>query len=125
MKHICLIALLVVILIVMAVILTGCQKSFEGEVCELELKEAYTTTVILPITIFNGKTNTVIMVPHIRTYPDRYRVKVKTFDVENNKYTYNECYVTKECFEQLKIGDWFVYDKDYCFDSEPYTQTRE
>ena len=40
-------------------------------------------------------------------------------------YDYNDCYVTEETYNSLKIGDWFVYDEDYCFPEEPYTQEKE
>lgn len=99
-------------------------ESFEGEVCELEYKEAYTTTLILPITIFNGKTSSVIMIPYFRHYPNRWRVKVREYDTDSNKYIYHECYVTEETYNSLKIGDWFVYDEDYCYPDEPYSQER-
>lgn len=121
----CLSLCLIILLIPLCFL--GCRKkeaNFEGEVCELEYKEAYTTTVILPIYIYNGKTTTLMMIPYIRSYPDRYRVKVQNYNDNKQSYDYYECYVTKECFDNLKIGDWFVYDKDFCFKEEPYTQVK-
>lgn len=119
------VALLALLLVVLALSFTACEPTyFEGEVCELEFKEAYTTTTVIPITIYNGKTTSIIMVPYVYHYPDRWFVKVKSFDEEKQKFIYNSCYVTKECFETLKIGDWFVYNEDYCFDEEPCIKER-
>lgn len=111
--------------ILMLIVLTGCKSEwFEGEVCELEFKEACTTTRVIPITVFNGKTCSVIIVPYVFHYPDRWRVKVWEYDEENRQITYHECYVTEEVFNSLEIGDWFVYDESYCFANEPYIKER-
>ena len=104
----------------------GCKKeSFEGEVCELEFKPAYTTTVIIPVTIYNGTTSSLVMIPYIRYYPDRWYVKVKEYVIGEETYTYYECYVTEEVYDSLEVGDWFVYDEEYCFPNEPYEQERK
>ena len=117
---------LILVLIVPVFLFCGCkEKSFEGEICHLEYKEAYTQTIIVPVAVYNGTTTTFIYVPYIRTYPDRWYVEVRNFNTEKQEYEYNDCYVTEECFNQLKIGDWFVYDSDYCFEKEPYTQVKE
>lgn len=100
-------------------------KSFEGEVCKLEYKEEYTTIIPITTHIYNGKTMTPIIAMYVRTYPDRWYVQVKTFNEEKQKYDYNDCYVTEATYNSLKIGDWFVYDEDYCFPEEPYTQEKE
>lgn len=107
-------------------ILCGCSnENFEGEVCELEFKESYSTTILIPVTFYNGTSTMTTLIPYIRTYPDRWYVKVKNFNEAKQEYNYHDCYVTEECFKKLKIGDWFVFDKDYCFENEPYTQRRE
>ena len=104
----------------------ACKKDiyFEGEICDLQFQEEYTMTLLLPVNIYTGKTHSVILVPYIRRYPDRYYVKTKTYNEEKENYEYNECYVTKDCFEKLEIGQWFVYDKTYCFEEEPYIQEK-
>ena len=117
---------LLLVLVMPMLVLCGCgEKNFEGEICHLEYKEAYTTTVIIPITMYNGKSTTVICVPYIRTYPDRWYVKVRRFNNDKQDYEYDDCYVTEECYNKLNMGDWFVYNSDYCFDEEPYTQVKE
>lgn len=58
--------------------LCGCDnKYFEGEVCELRFEEEYTTTILIPTYIYNGKTMQTILIPYVRTYPDRWYVRVK------------------------------------------------
>ena len=99
-------------------------EPFEGEVCELKYQEAYTTTVIVPVTVWNGKTASVITIPYIWSYPDRWRVKVREYDDEKDEFIYHECYVTEEIYNSLKIGDWFIYNEDYCYPNEPYTHEK-
>lgn len=116
---------LVALIFITLFLFSACAtEPFEGEVCELEYEEAYTTTVILPVTIYNGKTTSIIPVPYIRSYPDRWRVVVREYDSEKDEFIYHECYVTEETYNSLKIGDWFVYDEDYCYPNEPYTQEK-
>lgn len=118
--------LCVIVAFLLFVCLCGCSnKSFEGEVCELRFEEEYTTIILLPTNVYNGKTMQTWLIPYVRTYPDRWYVRVRTFNTEKQNYEYNECYVTHEVYDTLKIGDWFVYNEDYCFDSEPYTQQRK
>lgn len=124
-KAISIIAIIMLLLLPLT-IFSGCskEKSFEGEICKLEYKEEYTTIIPLTTYIYNGKTMTPIITYYVRTYPDRWYVQVRRFNTNKQKYEYDECYVTQECFAKLKIGDWFVYDKDFCYSEEPYTQVR-
>ena len=88
--------LYVIVAIISMLCLCGCgNKFFEGEVCELRFEEEYTTTILLPTNIYNGKTMQTILIPYIRTYPDRWYVRVRTFNTEKQNYEYNACYVTK------------------------------
>ena len=117
---------LVLVLVMPMLVLCGCgEKNFEGEICHLEYKEAYSTIVPVTTFIFTGKTTIPIITNYVRTYPERWYVEVRKFNQDKQEWEYNDCYVTEECFNQLKIGDWFVYDSDYCFDKEPYTQVKE
>lgn len=55
---------IIAVLLVGLFLFVGCKKeAFEGEVCELEFKPTYTTTIIIPVTIWNGKTSSVFMIP--------------------------------------------------------------
>ena len=44
---------------------------------------------------------------------------------QDGMYKYHECYVTEEIYNTLEVGDWFVYDEEYCFPDEPYEQERK
>lgn len=117
---------IIAVLLVGLFLFVGCKKeAFEGEVCELEFKPAYTTTIIIPVTIWNGKTSSVFMIPYIRYYPDRWYVKVREYVSGDGMYKYHECYVTEEVYNTLEVGDWFVYDEEYCFPDEPYEQEQK
>ena len=104
----------------------GCsnREPFEGEICNLEYQPAYTTTSLIPIIISNGKTVTTILVPYILYYPDRWYVQVREYVEEDEEFVYHECWVTEEVFTSLNIGDWFVYNADYCFPDEPCEKVR-
>ena len=91
----------------------------------MEFKPKYTTIIPITTYIYNGKTMTPIITMYARTYPDRWYVQVREYDEENQKYIYNDCYVTENTYNSLKIGDWFVFDEDYCFEEEPYTQEKQ
>lgn len=118
--------LLIMILIIPILFLCSCSKDkyFEGTIVHLEYKESTTEEITRYQSIWTGKFAVVIPKHYIRTYPDRYYINVKVFDEKKQKYKYYECYVTKEYFEKLKIGDWFIYDNTYCFDKEPFTEER-
>lgn len=121
---------IILVLILPVILFCGCSnsksdKGFEGEICVLEFKEEYTTRTPITTIIWTGKTAVPITTWYVRTYPDRWYVKVRRFNTDKQEYEYDECYVTKECFDKLKIGDWFIYNSDYCFDEEPYTQKKD
>lgn len=117
---------LILVLIVPVLLFCGCkEKNFEGEICHLEYKEECSEEITRTTYVWTGKFGVPIFHHYIRTYPDRWYVEVRSFNKEKQKYEYNSCYVTEECFEQLKIGDWFIYDESYCFSKEPYTEARK
>lgn len=119
--------LTIILTILLLFSFTGCSKQepFEGEICKLEYQPAYTTTTLIPIIISNGKTTTTILVPYIFYYPDRWYVQVREYVGEYEEFVYHECWVTEEVFNSLSVGDWFVYNEDYCFPDEPCEKIRQ
>ena len=100
-------------------VLIGCKKNKpSGEVYDKEFRPAYSTTVFLPLTIYNGKTATTIIVPYIYYYPNRYVIHIKWFD---GKWKYHEYFVSKELFDEIEIGSEFEYQNG-TYDREPYTR---
>ena len=71
------VAVLVCILLIVS--LCGCSNAItEGEVYEKEYREEYTTVMMLPLVISNGKTTTTKMIPYFVHYPDRYDTLFRT-----------------------------------------------
>ena len=111
-------------ILTLAFCLASCSTGhIEGEVIDKEFKEAHTQTVLLPTTIFNGKTTTIILIPYIRQYPNRWKVTVRWF--EKDRPYHEDIWITQECYESVHLGDWFFYDEDYCYPQEPYEQRRQ
>ncbi len=122
MKKLRIIALMCIILLC-ALLLTGCsQKITDGEVYKKEFKEAHTEIRIMPIVTTNGKTTHTIMMPFTYSYPDRYIVYIKKF--EDNEWKTANYYVTKEIYENIKIGDEFKYVEGRDLVDEPYTREK-
>jgi hypothetical protein len=119
-KVICAILLLATILS-----LVGCSPTInEGEVYEKEYRAEFTTVMMLPLTISNGKTVTTTIIPYVVHYPDRYVIHIKAF--VNDEWMTEDFYVSKEVYDSINIGDMFVYDdKRGDLQDEPYTKERQ
>ena len=123
MKKLKIVVFLICITLLCALLLTSCsQKITEGEVYEKEFKEAHTEVRIIPIVMTNGETTHTIMMPFTYSYPDRYIVYIKKF--EDNEWKTANYYVTKEIYENIKIGDEFEYVEGRDLVDEPYTRER-
>lgn len=124
MKRVRIIALMGVL--ILSLLLCSCSDEItEGEIYEKEFKPAETITTIIPMVISTGKTVVTQMIPVIRHYPDRYIIRIRKYNEEENTFLYNEYYVDIETYNKANIGDWFIYDEDFCLKDEPYTQERE
>lgn len=99
------------------------DTSCEGEVIKKEFLEEHSEVRLMPVTIFNGKTTTIMMIPYSFHYPNRWRITVKWYS--DGEFHTREIYVTEECYNKVTIGDWFVYDKDFCTYTEPCEKNRE
>lgn len=114
-----------VLIFVMVFALVGCNDLTEGEVYEKEFKPAESKPVTMTTMVWTGKVAVPIIHTYIRHYPDRYIVRISVYDHDSHEIIRDEYYVSKECYDSINIGDWFVYDKDAHLDSEPYTQEKE
>lgn len=115
--------ILIVIILLIAILLTGCSQEIrDGEVYNKEFKEAYTQVVMIPMTIYNGKTSTTMIIPYTYYYPDRYIIYIKKF--EDNEWKIADYYVTKEIYETINIGDQFEYVEGRDLAEEPYTREK-
>lgn len=117
--------ILLVGVLLLALLLCSCDNEVtEGEIYEKEFKPAETQTTVIPMVISTGKTVVTSVIPVIRHYPDRYIVRIRQYNEEENTFLYNEYYVNAETYNKANIGDWFIYDEDYCLENEPYTQEK-
>ena len=115
----------VIVCLLLVVSLCGCSNAIiEGEVYEKEYREAYTTVMMLPLVISNGKTTSTIIVPYFVHYPDRYVVFIKAY--QDEEWKTEDFYVSKEVYDSINIGDMFLYDEERGdLQDEPYTKERK
>lgn len=113
------------ICILLVVSLCGCSNEItEGEVYKKEYREEYTTVMMLPLCISNGKTITTTIIPYVVHYPDRYVIFIKAY--QDEEWKTEDFYVSKEVYDSINIGDMFLYDeKRGDLQDEPYTKERK
>lgn len=118
----------VILITLMAVFIlfsfTGCasDEPCEGEIINKEFFEEYTVIQMHPVTIYNGSTVTTTIIPYTYHYPDRWRLTVQWY--ADNSFHEKQIYVTQACYEAVNIGDWFVYDEEFCSYIEPCEKSR-
>lgn len=96
----------------------------DGEVYEKEYRKAYTTVMMLPMVISNGKTTTTHVIPYFVHYPERYVLFIKKFNGE--EWLKEDFYIGKDVYEQINIGDMFEYDKSRGdLKDEPYSKEKK
>lgn len=116
----------VAVICCIALFLAGCgNKVTEGDVYKKEFRPARTETVILPTSIYNGKTTTIINIPYVIDYPDRYVVYIKKYNDEKKEFETENYFVSKEIYDGINIGDYFIFDSSFGTDDEPYTKTKK
>lgn len=117
--------LICIILILTLMLLCGCSsKITEGEVYKKEHREAYTTTMIFPLVISNGKTTTTMMIPYFVHYPERYVIHITAF--QDGEWVTEDFYVDKDVYDSINVGDMFLFDEDRGdMEDEPYTKERK
>lgn len=116
------ILLLLVLLICFSLVSCGEQLT-EGEVYQKKYEPAHSVTLILPHTVYNGRTSTVYCIPYIRHYPDTWTVYIKAF--QNNEWVTASYCVTEDVYDSLEIGSMFEYDPERDLKEAPYTQEKE
>lgn len=116
---------LVLILAICIVVLCSCgNKITEGEVYEKEYREAFTTVMVLPLVISDGKTTTTTMIPYVVYYPDRYVIHIKSY--QDGEWVTEDFYVSKEVYDHINVGDMFEYNEERGdLQDEPYTKERQ
>jgi hypothetical protein len=117
--------ILLVGVLLLALLLCSCGKEItEGEIYEKEFKPEDTQLIPITTIISTGKVTVPVIHYYYRHYPDRYIVRIRQYNEEENTFLYNEYYVDAEIYNKINIGDWFIYDEDFCLKDEPYTQEK-
>ena len=110
------------LIFMMMLTMFACSKITSGEVYNKEFRPEHTQLLILPLSIYNGKSSTIIMVPYYIYYPDTYVISIKK--MVNNEWKTADYYTDKETFDKTEIGYMFQYDKTRDLQEEPCTKTR-
>lgn len=102
-------------------LLVGCGKKLtEGEVYGKEFLPAETTITYVPFIYSDGKTSHTTIMPMVFDYPDRWRIDIRSFNVnEKGEYETASYFTSKEVFDACDIGDVFSYDPDRDSQNEP------
>lgn len=119
--------LMFLLVCVMMFALAGCGKKItEGEVYYKEFKLECTIISTVPIVHSNGKSCYTTYIPMVFHYPDRWCIKIRSLNKdENGKYEKATYYTTKEVYDSCEVGDMFEYDENRDFDEEPVTKEKE
>ena len=117
---------LCLVISVLLLVISACAPLIsEGDVYAKEFRPEHTQTTLIPITISNGKSSSIMVVPYIIHYPDRWVIFIRDFDSEKNKYIEEDFFVSQAVYDQVAVGSRFVFDKDMGTREEPYTKERE
>lgn len=119
------VVLLITTIMSLMVLFVGCAEVSEGDVYSKEFKPAYMTTIIVPMVISNGETSTTYFIPYIYRYPDRWVISIKKYNEKKQEFDTAEFYVSEEVYDQVNIGDYFIFDEDMGSREEPYTKERQ
>ena len=109
----------------MLLIFVGCAtKITEGEVIEKQFTPAHSNLMTVPLTITNGKTATIVSVPYMYYYPEKWEITIQDWDDTEGKMVTATYRVTKEVYNAVEIGDKFVYDKEFEPSYPEYTREK-
>ena len=103
-------------------LLTSCSNKHNerGYVIEKNHRAAYTTT--MTTMVYTGK----VMVPIIYTIYHAESWSLDLRDEVEGKYKEYTVYLKdEEVWNQINIGDYFVWDEETCYDCEPTTRERQ
>lgn len=115
----------IISILLFIILLTGCAKKItEGYVYYKEFRQEKTTVMIIPMVISNGKSCTTMMIPMVHRYPDRWVIFIKAYNEEKKAFETEDFYVTEEVYNNINIGDYFIFDDEMGTDEEPCTKER-
>ena len=117
----------ILLLHVSALLLTGCGSELtEGEIYGKEFLPRKTTVMYVPVVHSDGKTSYTTVIPMIFNYPDRWRIDIRSLDVNEKGEQETASYFTsKEVFDECDIGNIFSYEPDRDSKNEPVMKEKE
>lgn len=114
------------VIIITLIILSGCSdKITSGEIIDKKYTPAYTQTIIVPVTVYTGKSTTVIPVPYTYHYNDTWTVTIRNWNDELKKYDTATYRIDKDTFDSITIGGQFEYVEDMEPNIPEYTRERQ
>ena len=114
--------ILKLLLVLSSTILIACSNSHneKGYVVQKNHKDPYITTMIS--FIYTGKS--MIPVTHIIYHKESWSLDLR--DEINGTYEYYLVYLkNEEIWNQISVGDYFIWDENFCLDCEPTTEERQ
>lgn len=113
-------------IIIFAISLCSCSEQITiGEVVYKKYNPEYTTTMVIPVTISNGKTSTVAMIPYVYHYNESWEITIRGWDEEEQEFETATYRVTEEVFETTYIGGEFQYLQSMEPNIPEYTRERQ
>lgn len=97
--------------LLICVILTGCNRLEEGVVVDKHYEPTEQIVTILPLVMSTGTSVTTIMMPYTMIDNEDYVLHIK--GVYKGKEVVEQVYTSKECYEQMRVGDRWTKTQ-YC-----------
>ena len=116
---------ILVLILTLTLLLCGCSdKITSGEVIEKNFTPAHTERRLVTTFVYTGKTAIPICVPYVFHYNDKWEIKIRKYSEEEQKFLYATYTLTEEAYNQIEIGNEFIYSKDLESALPEYTKER-
>ena len=113
------------IVLFLVLTLTSCEDSItSGEVVTKTFKPAHTQLLMLPMSVYNGKSISTVLVPYTYYYSDSWEVTIQQHDKTQNKMLQATYRVAEEVYNDIEIGAEFVYSEKLDPDMPEYYRER-
>ena len=97
------------LLLLIPILLSGCQNSItQGEVIEKEFTPSHTT-----------------LVPFIYSYSDSWKITIQSYDEETGENSTATYRVTENVYNSVEIGSEFIYDENMKPSEPEYIRERQ
>lgn len=107
-------------------LLSSCsEKITSGEVVDKKYTPEHTEQKIIPVTIYTGKTSSVIMVPYMYHYNDCWEITIRDWDEKEAEFVTATYRVTEDAYNNTYIGGEFEYIEEMNPNTPEYTRERQ